>query len=64
MYACVVHMWWCMHVLYTCGGVCMWCLPLNDLPAYMGCRHAEVMKKIMTMIEEDGRQLEVHSYPY
>ena len=26
------------------------------------CRHAEVMKKIMTMIEEDGRQLEVHSY--
>eukprot|EP00731_Ephydatia_muelleri_P029555 Em0021g78a len=28
------------------------------------CRHAEVMKKIMTMIEEDGRQLEVHSYPY
>lgn len=26
------------------------------------CRHAEVMKKIMTMIEEDGRELEVHSY--
>ena len=26
------------------------------------CRHAEVMKKIMTMIEEDGRELEAHSY--
>lgn len=26
------------------------------------CRHAEVMKKIMTMMEEDGRELEVHSY--
>lgn len=27
------------------------------------CRHADVMKKIMKMIEEDGRLLEVHSYP-
>lgn len=26
-------------------------------------RHADVMKKIMKMIEEDGRLLEVHSYP-
>ncbi len=24
--------------------------------------HHQVMKKIMTMMEEDGRELEVHSY--
>lgn len=26
-------------------------------------RHAEVMKKIMSVVEEDGRELEVHTYP-
>jgi ubiquitin-like-conjugating enzyme ATG3 len=26
------------------------------------CRHAEVMKRIMDMVAEDGRELEVHSY--
>ena len=26
-------------------------------------RHAELMKKIMSMVEEDGRELEVHAYP-
>ena len=26
------------------------------------CRHAEVMKRIMDMIAEDGRELEVYSY--
>ena len=26
-------------------------------------RHADLMKKIMVMMEEDGRELEVHSYP-
>ncbi|XP_003388998.1 PREDICTED: ubiquitin-like-conjugating enzyme ATG3 [Amphimedon queenslandica] len=26
------------------------------------CRHAELMKKIMSMVEEDGRELEVHAY--
>ena len=31
-------------------------------PALMCHAHVQVMKKIMTMIEEDGRELEVHSY--
>ena len=26
------------------------------------CRHAEVIKRIMDMVAEDGRELEVHSY--
>ena len=29
----------------------------------LSSRHAELMKKIMTMMGEDGRELEVHSYP-
>lgn len=37
-------------------------LPPPDRACVHPCKHAEVMKKIMTMIEEDGRELKVETY--
>lgn len=36
--------------------------PVNRSLLHVVLCPAQVMKKIMTMIEEDGRELEVHSY--
>jgi ubiquitin-like-conjugating enzyme ATG3 len=37
-------------------------LPPPEKLSVHPCRHAEVMKKIMAVVEEDGRELEVHTY--